>query len=131
MAPQTNTPAPAPPPAADGMTFDATPTATAITVPAPPPPPSSNATDGGMTFDATPTANAITLPDATQQQTQQTQPPTDATGFPKGIVSVDPGPPTLGGKFERWARNLNEDLRDGTDLTGIGTVLKKMGAHGL
>lgn len=84
-----------------------------------------------MTFDATPTANAITLPDATQQQTQQTQPPTDATGFPKGIVSVDPGPPTLGGKFERWARNLNEDLRDGTDLTGIGTVLKKMGAHGL
>jgi len=130
MAPQTNTPAPAPPPAADGMTFDATPTATAITVPAPPPPPSSNATDGGMTFDATPTANAITVPDATQQQTTQ-QPPTDTTGFPQGTVSADPGPPTLGGKFERYARNLNEDLRDGTDLTGIGTVLKRMGAHGL
>ena len=46
-------------------------------------------------------------------------------------ITATPEPTTVSGKVERWARNLSEDLKYGTDLTGIGTVLKKMGAHGV
>jgi|GEM_PF-4767151 hypothetical protein len=31
----------------------------------------------------------------------------------------------------RWADNVSYDMKYGTDTTGVGTLLKKMGAHGL
>lgn len=47
-----------------------------------------------------------------------------------GIAAV-PQPTTVAGKIQRWAENVANDIRDGTDLTGVGTVLQKMGAHGV
>lgn len=32
---------------------------------------------------------------------------------------------------QQWAENVGNDLKHGTDITGIGTVLQKMGAHGV
>lgn len=47
-----------------------------------------------------------------------------------GIAPVAP-PASIGGRISKWAQNVQEDLKNGTDLTGIGTLMKKMGAHGL
>lgn len=30
----------------------------------------------------------------------------------------------------KWSQNVMDDIRNGTDITGVGTVLKKLGAHG-
>jgi hypothetical protein len=50
---------------------------------------------------------------------------------PPGQISADRQPSTMIGKLGRWVENLSDDLKYGTDQTGIGTVLKAMGAHGL
>jgi hypothetical protein len=34
-------------------------------------------------------------------------------------------------KLKNWSSNVTSDLRHGTDLTGVGSVLKALGAHGL
>ncbi len=34
-------------------------------------------------------------------------------------------------KTERWAQNVADDIKYGTDVTGIGSLLHKMGAHGV
>src|ERR1700676_4954316 len=36
-----------------------------------------------------------------------------------------------GGMLKLWAQNVANDIKYGTDVTGVGTVLKKMGAHGV
>lgn len=41
-----------------------------------------------------------------------------------------PGDP-VAAKVKLWAQNVQSDLLHGTDITGIGHVLKAMGAHGL
>src|SRR5580700_7388603 len=46
-------------------------------------------------------------------------------------ISAIHEPTTFLGKFGRWAENVSNDMKYGTDETGIGTVLKKMGAHGV
>lgn len=50
---------------------------------------------------------------------------------PPATISASKEPTTFMGKFGRWAENVSNDLKYGTDETGIGTVLKKMGAHGV
>jgi hypothetical protein len=50
---------------------------------------------------------------------------------PTATISAVHQPTTFLGKFGRWAENVSNDLKYGTDETGIGTVLKKMGAHGV
>ncbi|MGA2857577.1 MAG: hypothetical protein ABSE40_11950 [Candidatus Sulfotelmatobacter sp.] len=50
---------------------------------------------------------------------------------PTATISAVHEPQTFIGKFGRWAENVANDIRYGTDETGIGTVLKKMGAHGV
>jgi hypothetical protein len=50
---------------------------------------------------------------------------------PQATISAVKEPTTFIGKFGRWAENVSNDLKYGTDETGIGTVLKKMGAHGV
>ncbi len=32
---------------------------------------------------------------------------------------------------KQWSENVANDIKHGTDITGVGTVLKKMGAHGV
>jgi hypothetical protein len=34
-------------------------------------------------------------------------------------------------RMAQWAQNVSNDIKYGTDTTGVGTVLKKMGAHGV
>ena len=46
-------------------------------------------------------------------------------------ISATPQPSGLAERAERWADNVISDVKHGTDITGIGTVLKKMGAHGV
>ena len=36
-----------------------------------------------------------------------------------------------GGMLKLWAQNVANDIKYGTDVTGVGTLLKKMGAHGV
>jgi hypothetical protein len=50
---------------------------------------------------------------------------------PTATISAVHEPTTFLGKFGRWAENVSNDLKYGSDETGIGTVLKKMGAHGV
>jgi hypothetical protein len=40
-------------------------------------------------------------------------------------------PTDIRGKVETWAENVMNDIKYGTDKTGVGSVLKKMGAHGV
>src|SRR5579862_215206 len=56
---------------------------------------------------------------------------TNSGQSPIATISAAPEPTTLLGKFGKWADNVSNDLKYGTDETGIGTVLKKMGAHGV
>ncbi len=56
---------------------------------------------------------------------------TSAPQQPTATISAIHEPTTFLGKFGRWAENVSNDLKYGTDETGIGTVLKKMGAHGV
>jgi len=79
-----------------------------------------SSTQGGDVFDQV-ASGAVPSSPSTAVQPQTIQPSITAT----------PESTSIGGKVERWARNVSEDLKYGTDLTGIGTVLKKMGAHGV
>lgn len=44
-----------------------------------------------------------------------------SSGAPKGFLD----------SAKQWAENVQNDIKHGTDITGIGTVLKKLGAHGV
>ena len=48
-------------------------------------------------------------------------------------TSIGPQPASTGWRdsVAKWAENVSNDLKYGTDTTGVGTLLKKMGAHGL
>lgn len=46
-------------------------------------------------------------------------------------ISAEPKPQGIREKVSRWAQNVMDDIKYGTDLTGVGSVLKKMGAHGV
>jgi hypothetical protein len=48
-----------------------------------------------------------------------------------GHISAQPKPDGIAGKVSAWAENVMNDIKNGTDNTGVGTVLKKMGAHGV
>lgn len=49
------------------------------------------------------------------------------------ITGIRATPPASGWreKTERWAQNVADDIKYGTDVTGVGTLLHKMGAHGV
>lgn len=55
------------------------------------------------------------------------------TGTPITDPSAMRAPADTGftGKIAQWAQNVSNDIKNGTDVTGVGTVLKKMGAHGV
>jgi hypothetical protein len=48
-------------------------------------------------------------------------------------TSIGPQPASTGWRdsIAKWSDNVANDLKYGTDLTGVGTVLKRMGAHGV
>lgn len=54
--------------------------------------------------------------------------------FPSlGQATISAEPPATGirDKMARWSQNVMDDIRHGTDITGVGTVLKHLGAHGI
>lgn len=48
-----------------------------------------------------------------------------------GTISAIKPPAHIGEALEQWSNNVANDIKYGTDHTGVGTVLKKMGAHGV
>ena len=46
-------------------------------------------------------------------------------------MSAQPQPTGWRDSVAKWADNVMNDIKYGTDITGIGTVVKKMGAHGV
>lgn len=55
----------------------------------------------------------------------------NTTAQPTATISAIKPPAHIGEALEQWADNVASDLKYGTDITGVGTVLKKMGAHGV
>lgn len=55
----------------------------------------------------------------------------DAAAPQVGQISAIRQPNTMIGRLGQWAENVSEDLKYGSDRTGVGAVLKAMGAHGL
>ncbi len=79
----------------------------------------------GVSFDA-PLSQGVSVP-LSGQATAQSQPqpkPTDQ-------ISAVPEPTSMAGKLNSWAQNVASDIEHGTDITGVGSVLKKLGAHGV
>ena len=56
--------------------------------------------------------------------------PGTITGQPATISGPQQRTSTMG-KLAQWIDNVTADLKDGGDRTGIGTVMQKLGAHGL
>jgi len=91
-----------------------------------------------------PTApKAETAPWDTPAATQPITTPTSSTPVPQTaterLLGTSGGwqlnaaekPQNAGQRLTRWLGNVMNDFEYGTDLTGVGTVLKKMGAHGV
>ncbi len=66
--------------------------------------------------------NAAPPPD-TGYSTNSLQKTTGISAQPKSTGIMD--------SIAKWSDNVANDIKYGTDVTGIGTVLKKMGAHGV
>jgi hypothetical protein len=55
---------------------------------------------------------------------------TPGSGHIEGI-SATPQPTGIRDRLARWAENVSNDIKFGSDTTGVGTLIKKMGAHGV
>src|SRR5437879_5174266 len=62
---------------------------------------------------------------------RQQQPSSAQTQAPTATIGPIRKPAHIGEALEQWTDNVLNDIKYGTDLTGVGTVLKKMGAHGV
>jgi hypothetical protein len=60
-----------------------------------------------------------------------TNTPTSEPSQQPDVMSALPPAQGIDQKISRWAQNVQHDIQYGTDLTGVGSVLKKMGAHGV
>ena len=98
----------------DGMTFDPAPVQQDTPVQQAP-------VDSGMKFDSAPVQHDTPVNSTTSPMTQA----------PTATISAIKPPAHIGEALEQWANNVSNDLKYGTDITGVGTVLKKMGAHGV
>jgi len=70
--------------------------------------------------------NSLALPPGAELETAQPQQPA-----PVGTIRAADQPTNIRDRFVKWADNVANDIKYGTDITGVGTVLKKMGAHGV
>lgn len=59
--------------------------------------------------------------------------PTGQTPGASQITGISAQPQSTGirDSIARWSENVMNDIKNGTDVTGVGTILKKMGAHGV
>jgi len=90
----------------------------------------------GVTFDA-PLSQSTSVPVSNTPAAQSTpanNPQSSQSAQPSATISATPGSmpgDPMAAKLKLWSQNVQSDLMHGTDLTGIGHVLKAMGAHGL
>jgi hypothetical protein len=68
-----------------------------------------------------------------QGAAQEQAPPPGQTPGASNItgISAQPQDKSIGDKLSTWASNVADDIKNGTDKTGVGTVLQKLGAHGV
>ena len=48
-----------------------------------------------------------------------------------GTISAPEQPKSFMGRYAKWLENVSDDIKYGTDHTGVGSVLKSLGAHGV
>lgn len=87
----------------------------------------SNPPNGGQVADI---ANPEPNDGPWAKYAQAQAPPHPAMGTISAAPGSMPGD-SMASKVENWARNVQHDLKYGTDTTGVGHVLKALGAHGL
>lgn len=74
----------------------------------------------------------VPIPQGAIVDADQSQPQQQPQQQPQvGSISAGYQPTSFIGKFGKWAENVANDLKYGTDNTGVGSVLKAMGAHGV
>ena len=79
-----------------------------------------------------PSGGGIDFSDLGGQKVSGATAGTPIAGSAAGDATMSSNTPiTSGGKIAQWAQNVQDDIKNGTDVTGVGTVLKKLGAHGV
>jgi hypothetical protein len=95
----------------------------------------ASANDGGMTFDTAPVKTALTVPPTGGPMPTQSSaaPPSTGATTPTTMATMSaPTAPTGPlDHIQQWANNVADDLRYGTNRTGIGSLLKHIGAQPL
>lgn len=88
--------------------------------------PTAQPSTGGNIFDQ------VAQEDA--QKTGVTQPHDPNARFAVsgvGTISATPQPKSFFGRYAQYLENVADDIKYGTDRTGVGTVMKALGAHGV
>lgn len=80
-------------------------------------------------------AQTVTIPQGAQIDPDV---PTETVPVPSGAeidnpatISAIPPPRSVPEAIERWAKNVQSDIENGTDITDVGKVLKSAGAEGV
>ena len=97
---------------------------------APAAPPSSAGT--GNVFDQLAAQNKPPATDASAPQPLNSPDPNARFAVSGvGTISAPEQPKSFMGRYAKWLENVSDDIKYGTDHTGVGSVLKSLGAHGV
>ena len=96
---------------------------------APAAPPSSAGT--GNVFDQLAAQNKPATTDASAQPLNSPDPNARFAVSGVGTISAPEQPKSFMGRYAKWLENVSDDIKYGTDHTGVGSVLKSLGAHGV
>lgn len=89
-----------------------------------------NVPPAGVTFDS-PTTTATTVDLSQSAQPSQPSPSPSQQQSNLATISAQPVPHGALDHVQRWANDVADDIRYGTDRTGIGGLLKSLGANGV
>jgi hypothetical protein len=78
----------------------------------------------GFTVDATPVGGDTAQPQRSIEEHQASM------SAPKSLIQ-SAQVPNAGAMIKQWFTNVQNDIKYGSDTTGVGTLLRKMGAHGV
>ena len=96
---------------------------------APAAPPSSAGT--GNVFDQLAAQNKPATTDASAQPLNSPDPNARLAVSGVGTISAPEQPKSFMGRYAKWLENVSDDIKYGTDHTGVGSVLKSLEAHGV
>ena len=95
------------------------------------------------TAPAAPTTGGNIFDQVAQEQTDQNKSAPTATPLNSpdpnarlavsgvGTISAPEQPKSFMGRYAKWLENVSDDIKYGTDHTGVGSVLKSLRAHGV